>query len=154
MNFFYVEQLPVPRPELFEEPCPWSPGERLSDWIQPRVLELTYTAWDMEPLARDLGYQCPPFRWIPERRATIRAELDACFFHLYGIERDDVEYVLGTFPIVARHDEAAFGEFRTKRLVLEAYDAMAKAIASGDPYECPLDPPPGDPRATHQIARR
>lgn len=74
---------------------------------------------------------------------------DACFFHLYGIEREDVEYVLDTFPIVVRHDVAAFGEFHTKRLVLEHYDAMTKAVATQEPYECPLDPPLGDPRAAH-----
>ena len=68
---------------------------------------------------------------------------------LHGIEWDDTEYVLDTFPIVARHDVAEFGEFRTKRLELEAYDAMTNATATQEPYEFPLDPPPGDPRATH-----
>ena len=51
--------------------------------------------------------------------------------------------MLDTFPIVRRKDEAAFGEFRTKRLILEAYDAMAEATVTGVPYVSPLDPPPG-----------
>jgi hypothetical protein len=121
----------------------------IANWLIPRILELTYTASDLAGFAKDLGYDGPPFRWDEDRRALLRAELDACFFHLYGIERDDVEYIMDTFPIVARKDEAAFGEFRTKRLVLEAYDAMAKAIASQGTYDCPLDPPPGDPLVAH-----
>ena len=58
----------------------------------------------MAPFARDLGDDGPPFRWDVERRAQLRAELDACFFHLYGLDRDDTEYVLGTFPIANRKD--------------------------------------------------
>ena len=72
-----------------------------------RVLELTYTAWDMAPFARDLGDDGPPFRWDEERRFLLRAELDAAFFHLYGIDRDDVDYIMETFPIVKRKDIAA-----------------------------------------------
>jgi hypothetical protein len=65
--------------------CPWSwrAPLNLRDWIIPRVLELTYTAWDLEPFARDCGYDGPPFIWDEERRFLIRAELDAAFFHLY-----------------------------------------------------------------------
>lgn len=84
---------------------------------------------------------------------TLRAELDACFFHLYGIERDDVDYIMDTFPIVQRHDVARHGEYRTRRLVLERYDAMSQAIASGHPYHSPLDPPPCDPAAAHPGSR-
>ena len=69
-----------------------------------RVLELTYTAWDIEPFARDLGDDGPPFRWDEDRRFVMRAELDAAFFHLYGIDRDDVDYIMETFPIVKRKD--------------------------------------------------
>lgn len=117
-----------------------------------RVLELTYTASDLAGFAANLGYDGPPFRWDPDRRALIRAELDAVMFRLYGIEFDDVDYIMETFPIVARHDEERFGKYRTKRLVLERYDALAAADAAGIPYKTPLDPPPGDPRAAHAAA--
>jgi hypothetical protein len=83
----------------------------------------------------------PPFVWDPARRFQLRCDLDAAFFHLYGIARDDIAYVMDTFPIVRRHDESAFGEYRTKRVVLEVYDALAKAAASGKPYVSPLGPP-------------
>jgi hypothetical protein len=108
-----------------------------------RVSELVYTAWDMEPFARDLGDEGPPFVWDEERRGLLRAELDAAYFHLYGVERDDVDYILDTFPIVKRKDIARFGEYRTKRLILEIYDAMTTAIETGDPYQTVFDPPPG-----------
>ncbi|MGH9064028.1 MAG: Eco57I restriction-modification methylase domain-containing protein, partial [Acidimicrobiales bacterium] len=149
LNFFIAEQLPVLPPETYDQPTPWDPGQRLDDWLADRVLELTYTAWDLESFARDLGWDGLPFRWDDERRAFMRAELDACFFHLYGMERDDVDHIMGTFPIVARHDEAAWGEHRTRRLVLEAYDAMGKATETGVAYQTVLDPPPSDPACAH-----
>lgn len=55
----------------------------LASWLLPRVLELTYTAWDLKPFATDCGYDGPPFRWDEERRFLLRCELDAAFFHLY-----------------------------------------------------------------------
>lgn len=127
LTFFIVEQLPVPPPDLFDCPCPWDSSRRLRDWIAERVVELVYTSHDMEPFARDLGYEGPPFRWDPDRRTTLRAELDACFFHLYGLTRDEVDYVMNTFPIVRRKDEAAHGTYLTKDLLLERYDAMSTA---------------------------
>jgi hypothetical protein len=107
----------------------------------PRVLELAYTAWDLEPFARDVGDEGPPYLWDPARRLVLRAELDAAFFHLYGLSRDDAAYILDTFPIVKKEDEKAHGEYRTKRLILERYDAFAAAAASGKPYVSPLPPP-------------
>ena len=76
----------------------------------------------------------------------LRAELDAAFFHLYGVSREDIDYILDTFPVVRRKDEARYGEYRTKRLILEIYDAMQKAIDTGTPYQTILDPPPGQGR--------
>lgn len=95
------------------------------------------------PFALDLGDDGPPFVWDLQRRALLRAELDAAYFHLYGLERHEVDHVLDTFPIVKRKDEARFGEFRTKRLVLECFDAMTSAMATGTPYATLLDPHAG-----------
>ncbi|WP_338702540.1 N-6 DNA methylase [Streptomyces sp. Q6] len=143
MSFFIVKQLPVPSPTQLTIH---------TSTITSRVLELTYTAHDMKSFARDLGDTGTPFRWDESRRVIIRAELDALFFHLYGITRDDVSYILNTFPIVKRKDEAAHGTFRTKDLILAEYDRMA---AAGLTLETPLDesdsgtyrstltPPPG-----------
>lgn len=138
MTFGFVYQFASPRPEAFD-----------AKWVARRLVELTFTAIDVAPFAVDLGYDGRPFQWDPDRRALIRAELDAMMFRLYGIERDDVDHLMDTFPIVRRRDEQRFGEYRTQRLILERYDAMAVAEADGREYETPLDPPPGDPRAAH-----
>ena len=132
--FFIVKQLPVLRPSAY---AAWT------DFVCARVLELTYTAWDLVPFAHDLGDDGPPFRWDEDRRFLLRAELDAAFFHLYGIDRDDVDYIMETFPIVKRKDIAAHGTYRTKDKILEIYDAMTKAKSADADYQTPLTPPPG-----------
>ncbi|MEU2908349.1 Eco57I restriction-modification methylase domain-containing protein [Streptomyces massasporeus] len=135
------EQVPVPSPEVLTTH---------SNFIQNRVLELTYTNHEMQPLAADLGDISAPFRWDEDRRRHIRTELDALFFHLYGISREDADYILDTFPIVRRKDEAKYGSYRTKELILEEYDRMAAAgltldnpLVDGENYTSTLTPPPG-----------
>ena len=108
----------------------------------------------MEPFARDLGYQGPPFRWDEKRRLLIRCELDATFFHLYGISRDDADYIMETFPIVKRKDEERFGEYRTRRVILEIYDEMEQAKRTGRPYQTRLDPPPVIPAPPINLPHR
>ena len=143
LNFFIVNQLPVLPPSTYQQLAPWSPDESLSDWLFPRILELTYTAWDLQPFAENCGYHGPPFRWDEARRFPIRCELDAAYFHLYGIKRDDVDYIMETFLIVKRKDEASYGSYRTKEKILEIYDKMKQAMETGKPYQTLLDPPPG-----------
>ena len=82
----------------------------------------------MAPFARDLGYDGEPFIWDEEERRHLRARLDALYFHLYGLSRDDAEYILDTFPIVRREDEAAFGTYRTRDMTL----AYMNALEAGD----------------------
>lgn len=81
LNFYIVRQFPVLEPTAFLEDGPSC--RTYAEFLAPRVLELAYTAWDLEPFARDLGYDAPPFLWNEERRFLIRCELDAAFFHLY-----------------------------------------------------------------------
>ncbi len=119
LNFIYVQQIPFPSPELFRRSNAWS-RVSVGDWIARRV-----TVLNSPSSQGDRG------RWM--------AELDAAFFHLYGIEREDVDYIMETFPIVKRKDIAAHGEYRTKRLILEIYDAMADAEKTGVPYASPFD---------------
>jgi hypothetical protein len=143
LTFAVVKQLPVIPPDPYDLPCTWDPSITLAVWVARRVLELSYTAWDMAPLARDLGHDGPPFRWDEERRALLRSELDAAYFHQYGLDREDTEYVLDTFRLVRMRDEKQHGEYRTKRLILDIYDRMAAAIAGREPFDTLLDPPPG-----------
>ncbi len=149
MKYHVFKQVAVLPPATYRHALSWSPLERVGDWISSRALELIYTAWDVEPFARDLDYDGPPFRWDSARRFLLRAELDAAFFHLYGLERDDVDYVMDTFWVVRDRDVRAHGEYRTKRVILEIYDEMAEAVAPGRRCQTRLDPPPADPRVAH-----
>ena len=143
LKYYLVKQFPVLPPYAYQRAVRWLNNSTPADWIRKRVLELSFTAWDMESFAEDLGDKGSPFRWDEERRARLRAELDAAYFHLYGIDRDDVDYVMETFPIVKRKDVERYGSFHTKKLILDVYDAMAEAIRTGEPYRTILDPPPG-----------
>ena len=134
LNWYIVEQLPVVPQERYEAVRfgPKTAGEI----VREAVLELTYTAHDMAPFARDMGYVDeagdvkPPFQWDEERRLHLRAKLDAVFFHLYGVtDRDDVRYVFSTFPIVERQETKAYGSYRSRELCL----GYMNALAAGDP---------------------
>ncbi|MFH8869430.1 Eco57I restriction-modification methylase domain-containing protein [Streptomyces griseus] len=138
LTYGYLYQLPVPLLADFRA----VPGG--AEWFTARVAELAYTSRDMADFAEDLGYEGAPFRWDEGRRELLRVELDAALFHLYGVSRADVEYVMDTFPVVKREDEAAYGgAYRTKDLILDIYDRMEEARVTGDEYRTVLDPPPG-----------
>ncbi len=172
VNLFKIKQLPSLPPQSYDKQCPWENVSYVS-WILPRVLELTSTAWDMVYFASDCGHDGSPFVWDEQRRFLIRCELDAAYFHLYlggedewnkgnstdllaelPLPRNAVEYIMESFPIVKRKDEQVYGEYRTKRVILEIYDEMTEAIRTGKPYQTRLDPPPGDPRCAHPESTR
>ena len=125
MKYFVLKQLACPTPATFAERTPWQISLTLAEFVTPRVLELSYTSYRIAPYARDLGDDGPPFRWLPDRREALRAELDAAMFHVYGLTRPEVEHVLDSFFVVRKYEERDHGEFRTKRLVLERYDAIS-----------------------------
>ena len=140
LNLFIVEQLPVIPPAAYaREFGPQSAG----DIIKAAVLELTYTAHDMAPFARDMGHVdasgevLPPFVWDEERRLHLRAKLDALYFILYGVfdpadpaqSRDDIRYIYSTFPIVERQELAAYGTYRSRDLTL----AYINTLMAGQP---------------------
>ena len=129
MNWYIVEQLPVIAPADYDRAFGPTTARAL---VRDHVLRLTYTAHDMSPFARDLGYDGPPFIWNDEQRRHLRARLDALYFHLYGLSRQDAAYILDTFPIVRRHDKAAFGHYRTKAMVLAYYNALAAGDTTTD----------------------
>jgi hypothetical protein len=131
LKYFVVKQLACPTPDNFAQPVAWQPDFILADWVRKYVLELSYTSWRLKPYAVDLGDDGPPFRWDDERRALLRADLEGAFLHVYGLARDEAEHVLDSFAVVRKYDERDYGEYQTKRLVLEAYDRMATATANG-----------------------
>jgi hypothetical protein len=126
LNFYLVKQFPIISPDIYS----------LEDmaYLAPRILELTYTSYELTAFAADMGYLGKPFKWDTYRRAQLRAELDAYYAKLYGLTRDDLRYILDpsdvygeefpsvTFPGLKRNEINEFGEYRTRRLVLEAWD--------------------------------
>ena len=125
LNWFVVEQLPVIAVDGYNHQFGSETARYL---VRKHVLKLTYTCVDMKSFAHDLGYDGPPFVWDEEERRHLKARLDALYFLLYGLSRDDAGYILDTFPIVRQEDERAFGCYRTKDMVL----AYMNALAAGD----------------------
>ena len=128
ITYSYLKQIALLNPGAYAEPS--------IGFISQRVLELTYTTHDLKPWAEDLGYAGNPFLWDAERRAVLRAELDAYYARLYGLTRDELRYILDpgdvmgedypseTFRVLKEKELRAFGEYRTRRLVLEAWDRL------------------------------
>ena len=123
-----IKQLPVFDPAFYTP-------ERLT-FIHSRVLELTYTSYSLAPFASDLGYDGPPFAWDEDRRAHLRADLDAFYAKAYGLTRDELRYILDpadvkgpdypseTFRVLKEREIRQHGEYRTQRLVLATWDRM------------------------------
>ena len=146
-NFFLAQQLAIPSPLSLQN---------IAEYLCPRILELTYTTEDLRLFARDMGYDGEPFAWDEERRALLRAQIDAVCFHLYlpanrdgtwkrceketdreykdlvaafPTPRAAVDYIMDTFPITKNHDISIYGSYRTKELILEQYDKLLPMIA-------------------------
>jgi hypothetical protein len=166
LNFFYVKQLPIIPPEKFTN--------KDLQFIVPRVLELTYTAWDLKAFADDVWQEAGndlreliearwkdnldaielpeterpkwaqetdgefpfyPFRWDTNYRLTIQCELDAYFAWKYELEEEELKYILDptqselagkgfrgeTFRVLKDKEQKKYNEFRTYRLVMEAW---------------------------------
>lgn len=145
LNYFYLKQFPVLPPDCYT-------AADLA-FIVPRVLELTYTAHDLQAWGQDLAAYDPrpasekgqPFGWNPERRAQLRAELDAYYARLYGLTRDELRYILDpkevmgadypseTFRVLKEGEIRTYGEYRTRRLVLEAWDQQGSMSSVAQP---------------------
>ncbi|WP_196240039.1 hypothetical protein [Candidatus Methylobacter oryzae] len=151
LTYSYLKQFPILPPDFYSEPD--------LDFIVPRVLELTYTAHDLQPWAQDLGYDGTPFTFFdpfaPDRRAILRAELDAWYARAYGLNGDELSYILDpadvmgddypseTFRVLKNNELKAFNEYRTANLILREFDRMALADEAKEPYVSRLVPPPG-----------
>ena len=134
LNLYLIEQLPVVPLERYRA-VSFGPSTA-EEIVREAVLELTYTAHDMAPFAREIGHvddhgeALPPFRWDADRRVNLRAKLDALYFHLYGVtDREDVRYIYSTFPILERDDRAVYRAYRSRDLCL----AWISALAAGHP---------------------
>jgi hypothetical protein len=129
LNFFIVEQFPVFGPDFYDRRCAWSKREKLERWIADRVLKLTCVSNDMKPLAEAAGFKPLIHKWDPSERAGLQAELDAAFFLLYGVRREDVEYILSTFNGIKKESEGLLTGGTTLKRILACYDKFWEAAA-------------------------
>ena len=134
LNWYIIEQLPVVPLKIYKETM--FESKTALEIVREIVLELTYTAFDIQSFARELdylddsGHVLPPFNWDLERRSLLRAKLDALYFYLYGvIDRDDIRYIYSTFPIVEQEDRKLWGNYRSRDLCL----AYNNSFAAGKP---------------------
>lgn len=144
---FIVDQLPVLPVSLLLQPSPWDRSSCQHEWVAQRAGAL---AAGTRLMAAALGYAEAPGRTSKAHHGW-RVELEAAMFHLYGYSRDEVSYVMDTFPIVARKDRQAEGladddpNWRTKRLILAKYDELGEHARAGTTYVSPDPPPPLPP---------
>jgi hypothetical protein len=124
LNFFLIEQFAMFAPDFYAEKCPWDKKLTLEKWISERVLKLTCTSNDMRPLAEATRFKDGVHKWKEDDRAELMAGLDAAYFLLYGLEREDVEYMLSTFSGARAEDERIFSAGRPFERILRHYDKL------------------------------
>jgi hypothetical protein len=124
LNFFLIEQFPIFAPDFYAQVCPWDRKKTLQKWISDRVLKLTCTSNDMKALAEAANLKPPVHKWNPAERLDLQAQLDAAFFLLYAIHREDTEYILSTFSGVRKQTEDMFDGSTTLERILKHYDDL------------------------------
>ena len=133
MNFFILKQLPVLPPDMYLENSDC--GRTYVELIIPRALKLSYVSEELTEFARNLGYEGSPFPWDEQHRHCLQSELDVIFAHMYGLNRSDLEWILdatppsSSFPSLKQRELREFSEYRTERLVLQAFDMLEQGIA-------------------------
>ena len=117
LNFFIIKQLPIIHPDKYTI--------RILELIKKNILELTFTSTSITGFANYLGFDGEPFIWNEKKRFQLQCELEAIYAHLYCLEKEDMDYILESFPIVKRKDIAKYGSYRTKETILQLYDEFA-----------------------------
>ena len=139
MSTFIVKQFPILTIDQIPSAIQWQ--------IVRRVTELCYFNHDLDGWAEELWEEMTeeqraelpqlgnkqPWTFNPDRRALLQAELDAIFAYLYGLTTEDLRYILDledacgegcineTFRVLKNNEIRQYGEYRTKRLVVEAW---------------------------------
>lgn len=139
MSQYIIQQQPILAPEQISDEIKWE--------MAKRVMELTYFNHDMDAWTEELWEEMTdeqrnempnigknePFIFDPDRRAVLQAELDAIVAHLYGLTTDELRYILDpedvcgpgcineTFRVLKERELREYGEYRTRRLVLDAW---------------------------------
>jgi len=116
LNNYILKQLPIIPPDKY--------NDKQISLIQKLLLELTYTAYDLKDYANYLGYSGEPFAWDTKKRLENQCMLDAIYFHLYGITKEEMNYIFETFPGLKKREINIYGYYRTKETILKYYDEI------------------------------
>jgi len=136
LNFFKLEQVPLPPPQAYDASAPWRPDLTMRRWVLERFAEAVAWTPELAPLALELraeGIAVPgdpgaaPPCLPPPARAAALADLDAAHAVLLGLDRHDLEHLLGTFGALRRRELRAVGRFETRDRVLAAFDRLTGA---------------------------
>jgi hypothetical protein len=138
LNFFKLEQVALPAPQVYDAPAPWDPATTLAAWVLDRFVCAHAWDGDLAGLAAEvtaLGTRVPPDR-AARRSAAVRAgalaDLDAAHAVLLGWDRSDLAHVLAGFPALRARDVAATGRYATAERVLAAHDRLTGAAGPGE----------------------
>jgi len=135
LNFFIAEQLPILEPDAFDAACKWDSQISVGQWLLKRLQTLYCTSLDFRDVASDLFGSQELAGWEPEERVIMRAEVDACFFLLYGFDSADAAYALDSFTTLQQNEISKYGRYLTKELILESVARMRECERTGKKYE-------------------
>ena len=127
LNFFKLEQVALPPPGAYDVPAPWAPDVTIGTWVLRRFAHAVAWHPGLDGLAAELaglGVDVPTGPADPAGREAALADLDAAHAVLLGLDRPDLDHVLGTFAALRVREERETGRFRTGERVLAAYDRL------------------------------
>ncbi len=116
LNLWNLNQLPI----IIYNVIP----ERLKEHIIKNTVQLSNTSNDVSPFFLDFP-EIEKISWNKNLRHSLQCELDAIFFHLYHLDKNDVEIIMDSFPAVKKRDEEKHNSFHTKETILRLYDEFA-----------------------------
>lgn len=117
LNVWIAYQQPIISYRLLEDSC-------YLEKVKNNILQLIYYHESLRPFAKDLGYEGEPFRYTESIRLDLQSELDAIAAKLYGVNSEQLSYILDTFTRLKKLEIDRYGEFRSKRLVLEYFNKL------------------------------
>jgi hypothetical protein len=117
ISLFIIKQLPIQNYEY------WS--DKLKEKVLENTLKLSATSNSLKSILKITENPFKLNSFEIKERFLLQCELDAIYTHLYGLEKEEIDYILETFPIVKRKDINKYGNYRTKETILQMYDEFA-----------------------------
>jgi hypothetical protein len=122
LNFYVMRQLPMLDLAAFEVRAGWTDEGTILDFVVERVVRLIYSSHALSDFAQACGGPSEPLRLTELERLKIRCELDGLVCVLFGLEREDVAYMLERFTVLHRQEVRRYQKRATFECVLANYD--------------------------------